>query len=115
MQRLAEAREHGIERLRLRDVARETVKDEAALGVRLGQTILDHAEHHVVGHQLAGVHRRLGALASSLPPATSARSRSPVDIWGILYFSTSSLACVPLPEPGAPKKHDTHGYSRFES
>src|SRR5512135_1614456 len=28
---------------------------------------------------------------------------SPVDIWGMPYFSTKSFACVPLPAPGGPK------------
>ncbi len=37
-----------------------------------------------------------------VPSLTAARSRSPVDICGIGYFFISSLACVPLPDPGAP-------------
>ena len=35
--------------------------------------------------------------------ATSERNKSPVDICGILYFFANSLACVPLPTPGAPR------------
>ena len=34
----------------------------------------------------------------------SSLSKSPVDICGIPYFSIKILDCVPLPQPGAPKK-----------
>src|SRR5690348_12936728 len=39
---------------------------------------------------------------SSVPFAISARSMSPVAICGIRKYARSTLACVPLPEPGAP-------------
>ena len=61
--RLAEVGQQLVERTRLRDVARIAVEDEALRGVRAAEPLADQAEHDVVGHQLAGVHRRLGALA----------------------------------------------------
>ena len=51
------------ERLSLGDIARETVENESVSGIRLGQARLDHAEHHVVGDELAGIHGGLGLLA----------------------------------------------------
>ena len=43
-------------------------------------------------------------LPSSDPAATAALNKSPVDTWGMLYFSDNTAPCVPLPEPGAPNK-----------
>src|SRR5690606_32694959 len=50
--------------------------------------------------------RAITSFASSpslLPAATSARSRSPVEMCGTCRCSLSRAACVPLPEPGAPR------------
>ena len=44
----------------------------------------------------------LALIPRGVPAFTAARSRSPVEIWGMPYFSTSNLAWVPLPPPGAP-------------
>ncbi len=41
-------------------------------------------------------------LPRSVPAAISARSMSPVAMWGMPNFSRSMFACVPLPLPGAP-------------
>mmetsp|Transcript_676 Transcript_676/g.1850 ORF Transcript_676/g.1850 Transcript_676/m.1850 type:complete len:217 (+) Transcript_676:342-992(+) len=41
---------------------------------------------------------------TSVPAATAARSMSPVDNWGVPNASTILGACVPLPEPGGPKR-----------
>src|SRR5688500_11764804 len=46
---------------------------------------------------------------SALPPATAARSISPVEIAGTPSRSASRAACVPLPEPGAPKSRTREG------
>src|SRR5262249_6552644 len=43
-------------------------------------------------------------LPRGVPWATFARSRSPVEIWGISQSCTNSLAWVPLPTPGAPSR-----------
>src|SRR5579862_1511353 len=43
------------------------------------------------------------AWPSVVPARHSARSMSPVEIAGMFLRSEMSLACVPLPEPGAPK------------
>ncbi len=45
-----------IERLGLRDVAREAVEDETVGGVGLAEPLADHAEHDAVVDQLAGLH-----------------------------------------------------------
>ncbi len=61
--RLAEAHQHLVQRLGLRNVAREAVHDETVLRIRLLQALADDAEHDLVGDQLARVHRGLGLLA----------------------------------------------------
>ena len=52
-----------VERLGLRDGAGEAVHQEALGRVGLLQAVLDDADHHAVGHQLAGVHVLLGLQA----------------------------------------------------
>ena len=44
------------------------------------------------------------ATPRSLPALTCARSMSPVEIWGMPYFSLMTLAWVPLPAPGPPNR-----------
>ena len=61
--RLAEAFEQGVQRLRLGDVSREAIQDETARRVVLGQAFFQQAQHDVVGHQFAPVHHRLGLFA----------------------------------------------------
>src|SRR5690348_2236712 len=46
----------------------------------------------------------LAVLPRGVPWATLARSRSPVEIWGIPQRCTNSLAWVPFPTPGAPSR-----------
>ena len=41
---------------------------------------------------------------NGVPAFTAALNISPVDIWGIPYFSQINCACVPFPAPGAPSK-----------
>src|SRR5579883_3025028 len=41
---------------------------------------------------------------SAVLPAISARKMSPVDRWVKPYFDASTFDCVPLPEPGAPRR-----------
>ena len=53
----------GIERLGLRDVAREAVEQEAALRVGLRDAVDQHLDHQRVGHELAGLHEVLRAPA----------------------------------------------------
>ena len=45
----------------------------------------------------------LASRPSLVPAATSARSRSPVEMCGTCRCSLRRAACVPLPEPGAPR------------
>src|SRR5438128_6534494 len=44
------------------------------------------------------------AMPISVPALMAARSMSPVEIWGMLYFSLMKFAWVPLPAPGAPNR-----------
>ena len=44
-------------------VAREAVEQEAVAGVAVADALDDHADDHLVGHQLAGVHVALGLAA----------------------------------------------------
>ncbi len=67
LQRLAEAREEGIEGLRLGVVARKAVQYEAIFRIGLAQPVLDHSEHDLIAHELPVVHRRLGPLAKLGP------------------------------------------------
>ena len=72
------------------------------LRVRLRDALLDHAEHDVVGHELAGVHDLLGLLPERRLVGDGSRSRSPVETCGNPWSFWMRCACVPLPEPGAP-------------
>ena len=79
---LAEIGEDPLEGVGLVGGAGEPVEEHPALhDVGLGQPLGDDAVHDVVGHQIAGVHHRLGLPAELGPSATAARSMSPVDTW----------------------------------
>jgi len=58
-----EARERSGERIDLGLVAREPVEDEAVARVALADAFGDHADYHLVGDEIAGVHVALGALS----------------------------------------------------
>ena len=64
--------EHRVERLGLRDVAREAVEHEAVLRVVLGEPVADERDRHVVGNELARLEQRL-----DLPAELGCRRRSP--------------------------------------
>jgi hypothetical protein len=61
--RLAELGEQLVEGAGLGHVARIAVEDEALRGVGPADPLADQAEHDLVGNELAGIHRGLGALA----------------------------------------------------
>ena len=52
--------QRGVQRLGLGERAREAVQDEPALGVRRRQALAEHADDHVVGHEVAAGHDLLG-------------------------------------------------------
>ncbi|MGX1250830.1 hypothetical protein RKD48_003341 [Streptomyces ambofaciens] len=52
-----------VQRLGLGDVPRETVQQEAALGVGLLHAVLRHGDRDLVRHEIAGVHVGLRELA----------------------------------------------------
>jgi UDP-N-acetylmuramate: L-alanyl-gamma-D-glutamyl-meso-diaminopimelate ligase len=66
--------------------------------------LLDHASKGQAG--LAP-----GFLVGGVPAATAPRSRSPVEMWGTCRCSRRRVACVPLPEPGAPSSTSRIGVS----
>ena len=107
--------ERRVERLRLLERAREAVEDDAVLGVRLLDALLEHADRHLVGHQLAAVHVRLRRLPSSVPCATASRNMSPVETCAGPSRSAMSFACVPLPVPGGPSRirYTADGFHSF--
>src|SRR5690606_3181768 len=55
--------EHGVQRLCLRDGARETVEDEAGLAVLGVEALGDDSVHNLVGDEIAAVHDFLGRKA----------------------------------------------------
>ena len=59
----ADPAEHRVQRLGLREVAREAVEHEPALGVRLREALLDHRDRQFVGHEPAGGHDLADLLA----------------------------------------------------
>ncbi|GAA4671176.1 hypothetical protein GCM10023347_26270 [Streptomyces chumphonensis] len=63
VQRQADVGEDAVERLGLREVAREAVEQEAVRGVRLLHAVLGHADGDLVRHQLALAHEVLRAAA----------------------------------------------------
>ena len=75
---LAQVGQRGPQLLGLGDRAREPVEQEAGLGIRLGQPVLDHRHGDLVGDEVAGVHECLGLGPSSVWPLTLARKMSPV-------------------------------------
>ncbi|AUA15103.1 hypothetical protein CFP59_07287 [Streptomyces malaysiensis subsp. malaysiensis] len=58
-----------VERLGLRDVARETVEQEAVLGIRLLHAVLRHRDGEFVGDEVAGVHGDLREFSEPGLPA----------------------------------------------
>ena len=52
-----------VQRFRLRNGARETVEDEAALAVALRDALLEQIDYQIVRHKLAGIHEALSLLA----------------------------------------------------
>src|SRR5690606_28531264 len=112
VQRLAEADQHLVQGLRLRDVAREAVHDEAVLRVRALEALADDAEHDLVGDQLAGVHRGLGLPAQRR--AGGQRLAQQVAGGNLRYvvFLDQLLGLSPLARTGRSKQHDSHVLSR---
>ena len=60
-------REHRVELLRLREVSREPVEDEARCGVRLRQPLANEGDGQLVGNELAGREDRLHPAAELRP------------------------------------------------
>src|ERR1700730_18191214 len=74
--------EHRVEHGCLRDGAREAIKKDAVLGVRLVEAGADHAHHEVVGDEPAGVHDRLGLTAERGVPSHLVAQHVPRrDVW----------------------------------
>ena len=59
----ADAAEHRVERLRLREVAREAVEDEALARIVAPEALLDHRDRQFVGDELARGHDLADAAA----------------------------------------------------
>src|SRR5690606_9071473 len=112
VQRLAEADQHLVQGLRLRDVAREAVHDEAVLRVRALEALADDAEHDLVGDQLAGVKRGLGLPAQAR--AGGQRLAQQVAGGNLRYvvFLDQLLGLRPLARTGRSKQKDSHVLSR---
>src|SRR6185437_10734952 len=56
VERCARGQQQVVQRLRLRNVARKPVEQEALRGVVLGQPVTHHAHGDLVGNEVAGVH-----------------------------------------------------------
>jgi hypothetical protein len=77
-------------------------------GIGLGQPFANDSEHDLVGHQLAGVHRRLGAA-----PILGAASHGAAQQIAGGYLGDAETLDQPLrlgafSRPRGPHKHDTH-------
>ena len=97
-----------VEILRLLDGARIAIEHEAAPAVRLLNRESKGGVDQIVGNQSAGGDDGLRRRPSGVPAAISARSISPVEMEGIVRafpsHSMISRPCVPLPQPGGPKR-----------
>jgi len=78
IERLAQRLEQPVERLRLGEIAREAIENEAATCVALRQALTDHAEHQRILYQPATFHGRLGLA----PEVRAAGNRSAQQIAG---------------------------------
>ena len=59
IQRALQLGQHGVKSHSLRGGTRETVQDDALLGVRLLDALLHQIDDQIIGNQLAGVHEAL--------------------------------------------------------
>ena len=80
--------QHVVERLGLRDRARETVEDEAVLGVRLVDAVGDDRNDDVVGDESPRSMMSLAFSPTGVPALTAARSMSPVESCTIPCLAT---------------------------
>ncbi len=108
VERLAPVLEHVAQDLRLRDVPREAVEQETVLRVVLGQTVADHGDGDLVGHQVTTVHERLGQLAE----IRAARDVGTEDVT-CRDFRDGQVRCdvlglCPLTRSGGPDQDETH-------
>ena len=60
VQRALQLGQHGVKSHSLRGGTRETVQDDALLGVRLLDALLHQIDDQIIGNQLAGIHEALG-------------------------------------------------------
>ena len=93
---LAQLEQQFVECLGLIDVAREAVEDEAVVGVGPGDAFTDHADHDVVGYQLAGVHHGLGLTAQrGLRGDSGTQQVTGGDLWHVVLLGeVASLSAL---------------------
>ena len=101
----ADAGERGAERLGLRRPcagSRRAGSRRRVLGL---EALEDHADDHVVGHELARVHvAPWPSRRARCPRRRPARRMLPVAMYGRLKSSVMRSAWVPLPAPGGPTR-----------
>ena len=85
------------------------------LRVGLREALFDHAEHDLVGHELAGIHRGLGLEPSGVLSATARRSRSPVETCGSCVVLLQALCLSAFAGTRRAEHDDSHVVLHEES
>ena len=98
------ALEHGIEGLGLRDRTREPVEQEPWGGIGFFQPFIHQPNDHRVGNERTAGHVLLRLQTERSPRFLCLAEHVTVEICGMPHFSQSTLACVPLPAPGGPRR-----------
>jgi hypothetical protein len=112
-ERLPDFRQHRVERVGLREVARETVEDVPGGGIRLREAFADHAEHDAVVDELAGLHRILRRDAQRR--AAFHRGTQQIAGGDLRDAETldETLGLSALPGTGGTKQNYTHGLCNY--
>ena len=96
--------QNSLQRFRLRNRARESVEDETVRTMQ-AHAIFNQLDDDLIGDQLAvlaSVSADLHAEQRARVPSRGAGSR-PDEVTGMPKCRVIISACVPLPEPGAPR------------
>src|SRR3984893_448088 len=102
------ARQHFIERLRLRERPRKAVENKAVAGIRLADAVGDHVYDDAVGNELARIHDALDAE----PQLAAGSGRRPQHVPGGKLGNAvgllDTLCLGPLPRARWPEQDDVH-------
>jgi hypothetical protein len=103
-----QARQQLLERARLREIARIAVEHEAGTGIVLAQALFEHAQHDVVGNEVAGFHDRLGLEAERRAGSDGAAQQVAGGNVGNLQMLAEAGRLRALARTGRAEKYQSH-------